>query len=135
MAVGPKNWMFYGSNQGGRTAAVLTTLIATCKRLHIDPFAYLRDLFPRISDYPQNRLAELLPDQWKAAQAVEAAQKKEDSLHGRFPTPAGENLGLGSGASVSAISPTRAPRPATRSAAPSPRVDRFNFEAPPYPAS
>jgi hypothetical protein len=31
--------MFYGSDQGGRTAAVLTSLIATCKRLHIDPFA------------------------------------------------------------------------------------------------
>jgi transposase len=69
VAVGRKNWMFYGSDEGGRTAAVLTTLIATCKRLHIDPFAYLRDLFQRISDHPQNRLAELLPDQWKAGHA------------------------------------------------------------------
>jgi len=43
----------YGSDEGGRTAAVLTTLIATCKRLHIDPFAYLRDLFQRISDHPK----------------------------------------------------------------------------------
>ena len=39
------NWMFYGSDKGGRTGAVLSTLIATCKRLRIDPFAYLRDLF------------------------------------------------------------------------------------------
>ena len=66
VAVGRKNWMFYGSDHGGRTAAVLTRLIATCKRLHIDPFAYLRDLFPRLRDHPQNRLAELLPDPWKA---------------------------------------------------------------------
>jgi hypothetical protein len=57
--------MFYGSDQGGRTAAVLTSLIATCKRLHIDPFAYLRDLFGRISDHPKNHLAKLLPDQWQ----------------------------------------------------------------------
>jgi transposase len=66
VAVGRKNCMFYGSDHGGRTAAVLTSLIATCKRLHIDPFAYLRDIFDRISSHPQSRLAELLPEQWKA---------------------------------------------------------------------
>jgi len=66
VAVGRKNWMFYGSDHGGRTAAALTSLIATCKRLHIDPFAYLRDIFDRISSHPKSRLAELLPDQWKA---------------------------------------------------------------------
>jgi hypothetical protein len=65
VAVGRKNWMFLGSDHGGRTAAVLTSLIATCKRLHIDPFAYLRDLFARISDHPKNHLAELLPDHWQ----------------------------------------------------------------------
>jgi hypothetical protein len=65
VAVGRKNWMFYGSDNGGRTAAVLSSLIATAKRLGLDPFAYLRDLFGRISSHPQNRLAELLPDQWK----------------------------------------------------------------------
>jgi hypothetical protein len=64
VAVGRKNWMFYGSDEGGRTAAVLTSLIASCKRLHIDPFTYLRDLFARISSHPKNRLDELLPDQW-----------------------------------------------------------------------
>jgi hypothetical protein len=53
--------------QGGRTGAVLSTLIATCKRLRIDPFAYLRDLFARIAAHPQNRLDALLPDQWMAA--------------------------------------------------------------------
>jgi len=66
VAVGRKNWMFYGSDQGGRTAAVLNSQIATCKRLRIDPFAYPRDIFERISSHPQSRLAELLPDQWQA---------------------------------------------------------------------
>jgi transposase len=64
VAVGRKNWMFYGSDRGGRTAAVLTSLIATAKRFTIDPFAYLRDIFERISSHPKNRLGELLPDQW-----------------------------------------------------------------------
>jgi hypothetical protein len=66
VAVGRKNWMFYGSHNGGRTAAVLTSLIVTAKRLALNPFAYLRDIFERISDHPKNRLAELLPDQWQA---------------------------------------------------------------------
>jgi len=57
--------MFYGSDNGGRTAAVLSSVIATAKRHGLDPFAYLRDLFGRIGSHPQNRLAELLPDQWK----------------------------------------------------------------------
>jgi hypothetical protein len=67
VAVGRKNWMFYGSDNGGRTAAVLSSLIASCKRLSVDPFAYLRDIFERISSHPQSRLAELLPDPWQAA--------------------------------------------------------------------
>ena len=64
--------MFLGSDNGGRTAAVLTSLIATCKRLGIDPFAYLRDIFGRISTHPQNRLAELLPDQWRVTRRATA---------------------------------------------------------------
>ena len=62
IAVGRKNWTFLGSDNGGRTAAVLTSLIATCKRLDMDPLAYLRDLFGRISAHPMYRLEELLPD-------------------------------------------------------------------------
>ena len=69
IAVGRKNWLFYGSDKGGWTAAVLTSLIATSKRLGVDPFAYLRDIFERISRHPQTRLAELLPDQWKKARS------------------------------------------------------------------
>lgn len=69
VAVGRKNWMFYGSDQGGGTAAVLTSLIATCKRLHMDPFAYLRDVFERIGAHPAPRLDELLPDRWMAARS------------------------------------------------------------------
>jgi len=61
IAVGRRNWMFYGSDNGGRTAAVLTSFITTCKRLGIDPFAYLRDIFERISTHPGSRLEELLP--------------------------------------------------------------------------
>jgi transposase len=74
IAVGRKNWSFYGSDGGGHTAAVLTSITATCKRLGIDPFEYLRDIFQRISTHPQNKLDELLPDKWKAARAAATSQ-------------------------------------------------------------
>ncbi|MBI4025996.1 MAG: transposase, partial [Verrucomicrobia bacterium] len=73
IAVGRKNWMFYGSDNGGRTAAIISSFVATCKRLAIDPFVYLRDVFGRISAHPAARLAELLPDQWKKAQATDTS--------------------------------------------------------------
>ncbi len=73
IAVGRRNWTFFGSDNGGRTAAVLTSLIATSKRHHMDPFAYLRDVLARIGAHPQNRLEELLPDRWLAARAASTA--------------------------------------------------------------
>jgi len=73
VAVGRRNWTFFGSDGGGRTAAVLTSLIATAKRHHMDPFVYLREVFTRISEHPQKRLEELLPDQWPAARTAAAS--------------------------------------------------------------
>jgi len=73
VAVGRRNWTFFGSDNGGNTAAVLSSLIATCKRHHIDPFAYLRDVFGRISAHPHNQLEELLPDKWLDARTATTA--------------------------------------------------------------
>jgi transposase len=66
-ALGRKNWLFFGSDRGGRTAAILNSFTYTCKDLGIDPFGYLRDVFERISAHPMHRLDELLPDRWLAA--------------------------------------------------------------------
>ena len=68
IVVGRNNWLFYGSDKGGRTGAVLSSLIASCKRLRVEPFGYLRDLFARISTHPNSHLDELLPDKWLVAQ-------------------------------------------------------------------
>jgi transposase len=66
VAVGRKNWLFAGSDAGGRTAAVLYSLVATCREHGIDPFVYLRDVLLRIVTHPASRLDELLPDRWRA---------------------------------------------------------------------
>jgi hypothetical protein len=61
VALGRKNWLFCGSDNGGHTAAVLFSLIATCQRHKVEPLAYLRDVLTRIAAHSMNRLAELLP--------------------------------------------------------------------------
>ena len=61
IAVGRKNWIFAGSDEGGRRAAVMYTLIETAKLNGIDPEAYLRSVIARIAAHPMRRLHELLP--------------------------------------------------------------------------
>jgi transposase len=65
VALGRKNWMFTGSDEGGLRAAVLFSLVASCKRHHVEPFAYLRDVISRVSTTSASRIKELLPAFWK----------------------------------------------------------------------
>jgi transposase len=69
VAVGRNNWMFFGSDQGGKTAAVLRSFVASCQRVGVDPFAWFQDVLSRIAAHPITRLAELLPHNWTPAQA------------------------------------------------------------------
>ena len=67
--MGHNNWVFFGSDQGGKTAAVLRSFVASCQRVGVEPFAWLKDVLSRIADHPISRLAELLPHNWAPAQA------------------------------------------------------------------
>ena len=69
IAVGRGNWLFFGSDVGGRTAAVLRSFVASCQRNGIDPFAWFKDVLTRIPSHPVNRIAALLPHNWAAAQS------------------------------------------------------------------
>lgn len=68
IALGRNNWGVLGSETGGRTAAVLYTMVGTCKHLGIDPFAYLREALPGLfalsEKPPVQKVAEWLPDGW-----------------------------------------------------------------------
>jgi transposase len=63
-AVGRNNWTFFGSDNGGKTAAVLRSFVTSCELTRIDPFAWFRDVLGRIADHPVKRLEELLPHRW-----------------------------------------------------------------------
>src|SRR5438132_5731672 len=67
IAIGRKNWLFVGSPQGGRTAAVLLSFTSTCRRLGVEPWAYLQDVLTRLPTLPAGQLGDLLPDRWQAA--------------------------------------------------------------------
>ena len=61
IAIGRKNWTFAGSDDGGRRAAVMYTLIETAKLNAIAPEAYLRTVIARIAQHPIRKINELLP--------------------------------------------------------------------------
>ena len=68
VAVGRKNTLFVGSQAGGERAAIIYTVLGTCKLLGLDPQAYLRDVFDKIiNGWKANRFDELLPAQWQAS--------------------------------------------------------------------
>lgn len=64
LALGRKNWLFAGSLRGGKSTAVLLSLVQTCRALEINPREYLEDVMRRFNRHPANRLSELLPDEW-----------------------------------------------------------------------
>lgn len=65
VGVGRKNYLFFGSDSGGDRAAIIYSLIETCKLNHIDPQRYLHYVLERIADHPINRVQDLLP--WNVA--------------------------------------------------------------------
>jgi transposase len=66
-AVGRNNWTFFGSDNGGKTAAVLRSFVSSCELVRIDPFSWFRDVLSRIAEHPITRLEELLPHRWAQA--------------------------------------------------------------------
>ncbi len=66
IALGRKNYLFMGSEGGGKSAAIAYTLIETAKLNGVDPQAWLTDTLGRIADHKITRIDELLP--WRYAQ-------------------------------------------------------------------
>jgi transposase len=73
VAIGRKNYLFAGSDAGGRRAAAMYSLIESAKLSSLNPQQYLADVLTRIADHPARRIAELLPWNWQPADATRAA--------------------------------------------------------------
>jgi hypothetical protein len=89
VAIGRKNWLFVGSKRAGRRAAVLTSLVASCKNLEVEPWANLKDILDKLAQHPsESELTELLPDRWIAQNPshqwkIAQARKKERMLNSK----------------------------------------------------
>ena len=68
VAIGRKNYLFAGSDAGGRRAAAMYSLIESAKLNGLNPQHYLADVLTRIADHPARRIAELLPWNWQPAE-------------------------------------------------------------------
>ena len=64
VAIGRKNWLFFGSPEGGEAGAILFSLVQTCRGLGINPREYLEDVMRRIMGHSSQKIYELLPDEW-----------------------------------------------------------------------
>ncbi len=61
IALGRKNWLFAGSDDGGERAAAIYRLLGTAQINGLNVEAYLRHVLERLPDHPANRVDELLP--------------------------------------------------------------------------
>lgn len=73
--IGSKNYLFAGSHRAGQRAAIIYSLLGTCKLQGIDPYTWLKDILQRISVQPEEKLAELLPQRWRPLENKNAVTK------------------------------------------------------------
>lgn len=78
-AIGRKNWLFVGSEDGAASNASFTSLLASCQMHSIEPWSYLRDLFCLIPQWPVHRILDLAPLNWKKTAALPDVQQLLDA--------------------------------------------------------
>ena len=65
VAVGRKNYLFAGSHEAAQRAAMVYSLLATCKLHGINPYHWLRDVLENMHRFTTNNIEQLLPQNWK----------------------------------------------------------------------
>jgi transposase len=68
--VGRKNWLFLGSDDSAKWNTITVSLVASCQMHGIEPWAYLRDVLTLLPSWPQHRVLELAPKNWRATAAT-----------------------------------------------------------------
>ena len=68
IAIGRKNYLFAGSEEGARWATIIYSLINSCRLVKVDPFFYLDDVLKKVNTLPSSRINELFPENWRELQ-------------------------------------------------------------------
>jgi hypothetical protein len=74
-AVGRKNWLFVGSDEGGAVNAAFTSLLASCRLHDLEPWSYMRDILCLLPSWPVHRVLELAPVNWPTTREREDVRK------------------------------------------------------------
>ncbi|WP_449301420.1 IS66 family transposase [Parasedimentitalea psychrophila] len=81
VTLGRKNYLFMGSESGGKSAANAYTLIETCKLDGVNPEAWLASVLERIQDHPVSRINELMSWEYQAVIETQKAQAEAKTAH------------------------------------------------------
>ncbi|HBH25676.1 MAG TPA: hypothetical protein DDY13_19945 [Cytophagales bacterium] len=65
IAIGRMNYLFAGSHKAAQRAAMIYSLLATCKKNNVEASAWLTDVITKIQDQPINKIEGLLPEKWQ----------------------------------------------------------------------
>ena len=61
-AIGKKNWLFVGDAEAGERSAIIYTIIESCRRRHLDPYAYLKEVLTRLPHLTNRQIPEVTPE-------------------------------------------------------------------------
>jgi len=67
IALGRNNFLFAGSHDAAQNAAVIYSLLATCKLHEVNAYDWLKYVLTVMPTFPANKIQELLPHNWKAS--------------------------------------------------------------------
>lgn len=74
-AIGKKNWVFVGDADAGERSAVIYTVIESCRRRGLDPYAYLREVPTRLPRMTNRQIPEVTPAAWAKAHSTRPLQR------------------------------------------------------------
>lgn len=73
VALGRKNWLFFGDKEAGWRSAVIYTILSSCKTHGLDPYAYLKDVLERLPHMTNRQIHQVTPRAWAKARSMKRA--------------------------------------------------------------
>jgi hypothetical protein len=65
-----KNWLFMGDAEAGDRGAIIYSIVESCRRRGIDPYAYLKDVLTRLPKMTNHQIPEITPEAWAKARLL-----------------------------------------------------------------
>ena len=80
LTIGRKNWLFAGSERGGKALATLLTIVQSCREIGVEPNAYLTMLLKTLQNHPASKIETLLPHHYKECKSEDTMKLMAEKL-------------------------------------------------------